>query len=69
MVVVSVVTVVGSEVTLVVLVMTQGGLALDLTRVEMEGSPTEAGEGMKRHGTEIACHRSAIIVRSTSPNN
>ena len=52
MVVVSVATVVGSEVTLVALVMTRGDLARDLTRVETEDSPTEEGEGRRRHGTE-----------------
>lgn len=52
--VVSVATVVGSEVTLVALVMTRGDLARDLTRVETEDSPTEEeGEGTRRkHGTE-----------------
>ena len=53
-VVVSVVMVVGSEVTLVALVTTRGDLALDLTRVEMEGSPMEEGEGMRRNGTNMA---------------
>jgi hypothetical protein len=56
-VVVSVAMVVGSEVTLVVLVMTPGDLALDLTRVEMAGSPTEPeGEGRRKHGTEKKYH-------------
>ncbi len=51
-VVVSVAMVVGSEVTLVALVMTPGDLARDLTRVEMADSPTE-GEGRRRkHGTK-----------------
>lgn len=50
--VVSMVMVVGSEVTLVALEMTQEDLARDSTRVEMEDSPTEEGEGRRRHGTE-----------------
>ena len=63
-VVVSVVMVVGLEVTLVALVMTQGDLAPDLVRVEMAVSLME-GVGTRRTGTKNT--RSIQLCKNINP--